>query len=384
MSTARRYLFMAVLLAGALAVLVPQAALALTPACTGINNQASVSFDVGGVPQAAQNSNVSSFDVGIKVDLAVAAVDVANVTSYPGQGLSGTTGAVLTFTVTNNGNLPQDYSLTALDKAIGTGSPFFGNDNFDAGAYAVYVESTATGGYQSLEDTANSISALAPGASATVYIVTTIPLARVSGDIDVFALKVQTKWAGGADITAADQNSTKADAPGSGVCTGKTVDVVLGDAAGAAGDGDNAQDGAGSARDAYQVTAVTFNIQKSSAVISDPINGSAPYKPIPGAIIEYTIRVTYQAGAGDVTSVAITDTVPANTAAQTNVYGGTGEVELTTHNNTGPVTTTTNVDQGSLTSWGTAAGSTITAACSGFTLNEANDYCEIKFQVQIL
>src|SRR3990172_613213 len=119
MSTARRYLFMAMLLAGATAILAPRAALALTPACTGIDNQASVSFDVGGVPQAAQNSNVSSFDVGIKVDLAVAAFDGANVTSYPGQGLSGT-GAVLTFTVTNNGNLPQDYSLSALDKAITT------------------------------------------------------------------------------------------------------------------------------------------------------------------------------------------------------------------------------------------------------------------------
>ena len=384
MSTARRYLFMAMLLAGATAILAPRAALALTPACTGINNQASVSFDVGGVPQAAQNSNVSSFDVGIKVDLAVAAVDGANVTAYPGQGLSGT-GAVLTFTVTNNGNLPQDYSLSALDKAITTASPFSGSDTFDAGIFAVYVEDTTNGGYQPLEDTATSISGLAPGASATVYIVTTIPAAQVSGDIDVFALNVQTRWAtGGAAITAADHNSTKADAPGSGVCTGKTVDVVLGDAAGAAGDGDNAQDGAGSARDAYQVTAVTFNIQKSSTVISDPINGSAPYKPIPGAVIEYTIRVTYQAGASNVTSVSISDTVPANTAAQTNVYGGTGEVELTTYNDTGAVTTTTSVDQGSLTAWGTAAGQTITAACSGFTLDEVDDYCQIKFQVQIL
>ncbi len=49
-----------------------------------------------------------------------------------------------------------------------------------------------------------------------------------------------------------------------------------------------------------------ITVVKSSAVISDPVNGSVNPKRIPGAVVEYTIRVTNTAGA-QATNITITD-----------------------------------------------------------------------------
>lgn len=70
-----------------------------------------------------------------------------------------------------------------------------------------------------------------------------------------------------------------------------------------------------------------LNLQKTSAVFSDPINGTAPNNPkrIPGAFVDYSITATNSAlGAIDSNAVVITDPVPANTQLFVGNLGGAG------------------------------------------------------------
>lgn len=56
----------------------------------------------------------------------------------------------------------------------------------------------------------------------------------------------------------------------------------------------------------------TLTVDKTSIVISDPVNGTTDPKLIPGATARYCILVT-NAGSATTTTVALTDTLPANT-----------------------------------------------------------------------
>jgi uncharacterized repeat protein (TIGR01451 family) len=58
-----------------------------------------------------------------------------------------------------------------------------------------------------------------------------------------------------------------------------------------------------------------LSMNKSLQVTSDPINGSANPKAIPGALIEYQLTVTNGGeGTADTDTVTITDSLPADTA----------------------------------------------------------------------
>jgi len=68
----------------------------------------------------------------------------------------------------------------------------------------------------------------------------------------------------------------------------------------------------------------SIDMQKTSSVISDGINAINP-KRIPGAVIEYDIIATNSGmGAADNNSIAITDSIPANTALYVNDISGAG------------------------------------------------------------
>jgi uncharacterized repeat protein (TIGR01451 family) len=56
-------------------------------------------------------------------------------------------------------------------------------------------------------------------------------------------------------------------------------------------------------------------VSKAISDLSDPVNGSTGAKPIPGAIVEYTITVLNQGiGPADANSMEVTDPLPLNTA----------------------------------------------------------------------
>jgi len=58
-----------------------------------------------------------------------------------------------------------------------------------------------------------------------------------------------------------------------------------------------------------------LSVSKSSAVISDPFNGTTNPLAIPGAVVEYTITISNAASTATATSVAITDSLNAEIVA---------------------------------------------------------------------
>ena len=277
----------ALLLAAILAVLIPQQAMALgTASGTNINNSATVDYQVGGVDQAAITSNTASFVVDNKVDNTVASV--SNATVVPGSN-----DQVLVLSVSNTGNTTQGYSVAV------TG----GTDDFDMTNVRIYLDVNGDGaldGGDTLYSLGTNISDIAADGSIQVLIVADTPLTTSDGEAAVYNLIATTLDAGTTTVTAND--SASADDP-------NVVQVVWADAAGS---DDAATDGKHSAAGTYTVTSAALTVSKTSAVESDPINGTTNPKAIPGATVRYTITVQ-NTGSSDATSVVLVDATPVNT-----------------------------------------------------------------------
>jgi len=285
-----------------------------TTAGTSVDNQASVNYDVGGISQAVINSApggnstpgagggaATSFLVDDRIDFTVTEVGGAYTSVTPGATLQ-----VLTYLVTNNGNRVHDFSLTNTNQAGGAG-PFGSTDTFDATAVSIFVESGASAGFQSAQDTATFIDELAEDASINVYIVSTIPLTQVNGDLSVHRLTAQvavggTAAAQGADITTDDRAAAYDPT---------IIQTLFADAG---------NDGSEFADDGYLVSSAALTITKTSSVISDPVTdvvGGVP-KAIPGAIVQYTITIANGAGAGaTATNIAVSDDLSTEIGAGT-------------------------------------------------------------------
>jgi len=325
------------LLAGVLLSLFSANSFALTASGTTISNLATVNYQVGGVSQTAIGSSptgntsgagtATTFKVDTKLLISVTTNDAADVSVTPAQ-----TAAVLSFTVTNNGNATQGVTFSTVQELAGVlastaGAGFTGTDNFDPTGISVFVANGHGGAYVSGTDTASSIPQLAAGASVVVYIVATIPNTQVDGDVAVEALVAQVAAAGG--------SATYGTAPGTAITTDDTLNAwtpgtvqqLFADAAGLAGDGDASHDGLSSARDAYKVQSAKLTITKTQTVLSDP-TGDAIKHAIPGAVVQYTITVANAAGATTAaTSIGLTDALPSNTSWGTT---GVGTLKVTT------------------------------------------------------
>lgn len=294
-----------------------------TASSTSIDNRATVSYAIGATAQPVIESSPTgnatagvgngadtSFVVDNKIDLTVAELSG----SYTAVAAGGNS-EVLVYTVTNTGNTVQDFSLSAADNAT---DPFGGTDNFDATPVGVFVDANANGTYEVGVDLATYVDELAADASATVFVVRSIPGGQANGDISAVTLTAQVAQGGassvhGADITTDD--SAIADDPA-------TVQIVFADAA---GDTDGANDGAHSDTDAYRVGAAQITVSKGSAVIADPINGATNPKAIPGATIEYTVTVSNAAGASaTATNVQVADSLNAEITAGTVAFDANG------------------------------------------------------------
>lgn len=269
----------------------PLAFAAGTLADTTIQNVATVNFSVGGTAQTVQQNNPTSAQ--FKVDRLVTFTVTANAPSVSVP--ANKTGAVLSYTVTNNSNDTLDFSVAALQE---------GTNDFSATGVSVFVE-TAGPGFDPLADTQTWIDELAPGASKVVYIVGDIPSTALNGQEDQYYL-VATAGEGG---TAATQGADLTD----GVAdTAMGVENVFGEgvSGGASTDGDN--DGVNSAQSGYLVQATTIAVDKKYFVIDDPINGTTSPYAIPGATILYCITVT-NGGVQQADGVTITDVIPTGT-----------------------------------------------------------------------
>ncbi|NNF16970.1 MAG: hypothetical protein HKN70_09495 [Gammaproteobacteria bacterium] len=356
------------LLIPALALIYTQAGLAAgtdpggTAAGTSVANQATLDYEIGGIPQTqvlsdndgnpANGSNATTFVVDRKLDALVSengATYNSSTTATVVPGLSqggGSTGAVLSFTVTNEGNEVQDFSLSAAPTVF---DPFSGTDNFDATNVNIFVDGNGNGTYEPAIDTATYIDELdyfGNGAgnpsSTVVFVVADIPAVQVNGDIAAYVLNAQVAEGGtaatqGADITTDD--SAVADDPA-------VVQDVFADSENTNNAGDGISDGIASIEDAYLISSPTLTIAKSSAVISDPFTcpvlpcapGTDP-KAIPGAVIEYTIAIVNATGAAAATNVSVSDDLSSEIVGGGGTesidfllgqYGGAGaDIELT-------------------------------------------------------
>jgi uncharacterized repeat protein (TIGR01451 family) len=274
-----------------------------------IANVATVDYQVGNVPQTQVSSNSVTFRVDRKINMTVAEVGGAPTSSAPGS-----SGQVTLFTVTNNSNTTLDFRLTGAQDDGAPPSPFTGTDNFDVIGVQVFVDSNANGVYEPALDTATFIDELAPDAVRNVFVVASVPLARVNGDRSGVSL---TATAAGAASNVAAENGTvptvgtlAADSTQTaGADSATNVDTVFADVAGRV---EAARSGSHSAYDQYFVASATITVTKTATVISDPFNLTTNPKAIPGATIEYCIQVANTGGAS-ATSVQVTDAMPANT-----------------------------------------------------------------------
>ena len=288
-----------------------------TVAGTDVDNTATISYSVGGVAQADIGSSESGNSVGAgtpttfvvdkKVDLNVTANSAASVDIIPGSTASHT------FTLTNEGNDIEYFSLSALNNATG--------DDFDATGCTQTVTAVTgtqpailTGTYASpaIDSTGSPAASgplrLAADGTATITVTCTAPGVQVNADeadINLVATAVTT-----ANGTTAIEDTVGADDP-------DAKDTVRADAAGTAA-GDTATDAKHSAVRKFTVNSATLNVKKLSAVISDTNGVSANAKRIPGAVIEYTITVTNTAAEAD--HLKIADLIPSDL---TYVAGGT-------------------------------------------------------------
>lgn len=261
---------LAVALAG-VAFAAPAAATGV-PAGALIENTATATYTANAATQSV-DSNTVTFTVDEVIDVAAASQESGPV--------SATTTAVLRFKVTNTGNGPEAFTLTA--------NPAVTGNDFNATVTGLAVDVNANGVYDAGVDTA-----LTNGAASQVL--------AADGPLDVLVL---VSIPGGAAANATSRVELTATATtgtgdpgtlfaGAGVSGG---DAVIGAARGTA-----------TAQATLTVNKTTVALVKS-ATIADPFGGT---RPVPQAIITYSI-VANVTGTGTATGLAIGDAIPAGT-----------------------------------------------------------------------
>ena len=322
---------LAALLAGAalLMGLVSQSALAVgTASATVIANMASVTYDVGGSPlyicsapgagnstldsdgvcvDTVNGAGITSFAVDNKVDLLVTEGNTTYTTAS-----AGSTTAVTTFTVKNEGNTTQDFLLATAQMANGT-TLFTKTDDFDATSCAIALSST-TGAATFSATGGSHLDALVADEIATVTVTCTIPAATPNGAFAVTSLTATARANDGAATLGAALAETANTTAG--------TEIVFGDAAKAA-TGDTIGDGIDSDRDAYFVQSASLTITKTVATLCDPVDGATTPHNIPGAVVRWTITIA-NTGTVSANLTSISDAVPTNTALDPDLITGAG------------------------------------------------------------
>lgn len=263
-----------------------------TPSGTTISNQATVDYSVGGVNQTQITSAAASFVVDSRIDLTVTEVSGNATQTTPGQN-----NVVAAFQVTNSGNSTQGYQLAVVNE---TGTILFTQtDNQNVNNLRVFVDSNGNNAYDAGADTAANVDSLATdadGESVTVFVLADIPVAATDNQYANVRLTAIAAVAGTNGGTLATQTAG-ADNPA-------VVDIVFADAG---------RDATESAADQYEIRSAALAAAKTTALISDPFNGTTNPKSIPGAVVEYTIVVTNSSTTTAANGVVVTDNIPADT-----------------------------------------------------------------------
>jgi len=321
-----------------LALLVPSYSFAA--AGDVINNTATIDFiyqgnslvqessPTGNTQPGIGNGAPTSFTEDRLINFSVVSADAAAINVASSQ-----SAVILTYTVTNSGNAPQDFLLTAINTSP---SPFpVSPDNFDpVSPMQVFVEDgTNTGGYLLSEDTEVFIDELAVGATVTVYVVANIPVTNVD-DAAAVALVAQIAQGGAVGQGAVISNDDNGHISPAGTFSNGAVISLAGTANSVVNtsgletvfndpaavnpedvDSNAIQDiqanGQHSDVGVFLVqTAIAPSVVLNKTVtVIDTSGGSAP---LAGSTLRYQIDVVVS-GAGNVNNLIVTDAIPVNT-----------------------------------------------------------------------
>lgn len=241
---------------------------------TLIENTASATYDDGDGPVTIP-SNTVTVRVDELLDVALTSLNSGPVAAEPGS-------AVLSFELTNTGNGPEAYSLTA--------NPSVAGNDFDTTVDAIAVDTNGNGVYDPGVDQILSgpetTGVLAADEALTVFVIVTVPGGVTDGqqsDVDLLAEAV-----------------TGTGAPGT-VFAGQGVD---------GGDAIVGANGASANALGSLLAGITSVDLIKSATVADPFGGTSA---VPGSIVTYTITANVS-GSGSVSDLVVTDTFPAGTS----------------------------------------------------------------------
>lgn len=273
---ARLYISLATILGSALlaGTLAPASALAGgVTAGTLIRNTAVANYDDAGV-QRSVNSNTVTVRVDELLDVTLTSLDPGPVNARPGD-------AVFTFELTNQGNGPEAFRLTA-NMAVA------GND-FDLSFRALAIDSNNNGTYEDGVDEIlvqpQTTAVLAADARLTVFVLVTVPQGTTDSQRSNVDLVAEAVTGSGAPGTAFD---------GAGVDGGDAIVGTTGAIATARG---------------ALVNAVAGVELVKSVTLRDPFGGTSA---VPGTIATFTIE-TRVSGTGSVANLVVTDAIPEGT-----------------------------------------------------------------------
>lgn len=249
-----------------------------------ITNIASATYDDGTGPVTI-NSNPVPLLVDEVLDVTLTGLN------NPVLVQPGATNRVTTFQLTNSGNGPEAFTLTATGTLAG--------DQFDPTVTAIFIDANNNGTYD-VDDTpyvSGPTATVAADGSLTVFVISSIPAGATNGqvgDVELTATAVTGSGTTGTRFPNAGLNNS---------------DAVVGTTTASA-------DTTGR----YQIAAISVALVKSVAVISNP---QGTTDATPGARLRYTITANVT-GTGTATGLIINDPIPALTTYATNsLFRGT-------------------------------------------------------------
>lgn len=240
---------------------------------TLIENTASATYDDGEGPQSIK-SNTVTVRVDELLDVTVTSLDSAPVGGVPGEN-------VLTFEVTNQGNGPEAYTLTA--------NPAVAGNDFDTTVVSIAIDSNGNGTYDPGVDEIltgpETTHVLAADETLTVFALVDVGAGVVDGQTSSVELLAEAVTGTGAPGTSF---------AGQGVDGGDAI-------VGATGADDTATG-------SLVVGITTVDLTKTVSLV-DPFGGTGA---VPGSVATFTITATVS-GSGSVDTLVVTDTIPEGT-----------------------------------------------------------------------
>lgn len=244
---------------------------------TLIENTATATFDVGSGPETL-DSNTVSLRVDELLDVTATSLDPGPITTAPGS-------EVLTFEITNTGNGPEAFNLTA--------NPAVGGNDFDVTVDAIAVDTNGNGTYDRGVDqiltAPETTASLDADDNLTVFVLVTLPGTATDGqqsDVELTAEAVTGTGTPGTTFAGQGASGSDAIVGATGADATATGSLIVG--------------------------VPTVSLVKS-ATVADQFGGTSA---VPGATITFTLNASVS-GSTSVNSLVVSDVVPTGTTYTT-------------------------------------------------------------------